>query len=97
MSEASVVKSIVDYIKKIGGAVIKTHGDAYSVVGTPDLLACILGDFWAIEVKDGDNTPSKAQRYQLKLWRNAGAHTLVAWSMGDLKSALKQSYPEKEW
>jgi len=67
------------------------------VVGTPDLLACIQGDFWVIEVKYGKNEPSPAQLYQLKLWREAGAHTLVAYTLADMKAAVAQAYPGKGW
>ena len=39
------------YLKSVGVYFIKTHGDRFSKVGTPDILACVNGYFVAIEVK----------------------------------------------
>ena len=38
---------IKSYLKSIGAYFIKTHGDRFSKVGTPDILACVNGKFVA--------------------------------------------------
>ena len=60
------------YLKSIGAYFIKTHGDRFSKVGTPDIIACVNGKFVAIEVKAENGKPSELQLYHLEQIRNAG-------------------------
>ena len=63
---------IKSYLKSIGAYFIKTHGDRFSKVGTPDIIACVNGRFVAIEVKAENGKPSELQLYHLEQIRKAG-------------------------
>lgn len=58
---------------------LRTHGGAFQQKGTPDILGCALGHFFAIEVKrTASERPSAAQLYTLKKFREAGGATFVS-------------------
>lgn len=71
-SETAIVKKCMALIRECGGYVIKTQPPGVPS-GTPDLLACIAGVMYAIEVKRPGNKPTKLQEHRLKQWRDAGA------------------------
>ena len=55
MLEKDIVNQILKYLKNIPYCFAwKTHGDAYSHKGIPDIIVCLNGRFVAFEVK----TPS---------------------------------------
>ena len=60
------------FLNSIGAYYIKTHGDRFSKVGTPDILACVNGHFVAVEVKAENGKPSELQLYHLEQIENAG-------------------------
>ena len=70
--EKAFENKIKDYLKSIGAYFIKTHGDRFSKVGTPDIIACINGHFVAVEVKAENGKLSELQRYHLEQIENAG-------------------------
>jgi penicillin-binding protein-related factor A (putative recombinase) len=58
---------------------IRTHGGAFQQKGTPDVLGCAYGHFFAVEAKKtAKEKPSAAQRYNLKKFREAGGKTFVS-------------------
>lgn len=58
---------------------IRTHGGSFQQKGTPDVLGCAHGQFFAIEAKrSAKEKPSVAQRYNLKKFRQAGGKTFVS-------------------
>lgn len=63
---------IKSHLKSMGAYFIKTHGDRFSKVGTPDIIACVNGHFVAIEVKAENGKPSELQLYHLEQIRKAG-------------------------
>lgn len=63
---------IKSYLKSIGAYFIKTHGDRFSKIGTPDILACVNGRFVAIEVKGENGKPSELQLYHIMQIRRSG-------------------------
>ena len=65
------------YLKSIGAYFIKTHGDRFSKVGTPDIIACVNGHFVAVEVKAENGKPSDLQLYHLEQIRKAGGHSFL--------------------
>ena len=65
------------YLKSIGAYFIKTHGDRFSKVGTPDIIACVNGHFVAVEVKAENGKPSELQLYHLEQIRKAGGHSFL--------------------
>lgn len=60
------------YLKSIGAYFIKTHGDRFSKVGTPDILACVNGRFVAVEVKAENGKPSELQLHHIEQIKKAG-------------------------
>lgn len=65
------------YLKSIGAYFIKTHGDRFSKIGTPDILACINGRFVGIEVKAPNGKPSELQLYHIEQIKKAGGYGVI--------------------
>ena len=65
------------YLKSIGAYFIKTHGDRFSKVGTPDILACVNGYFVGIEVKAPNGKPSELQLYHIEQIKKAGGYGVI--------------------
>lgn len=79
--ESTITKSIIAYIKQLGGQAEKVKGDSSSS-GRPDINACYKGRCLRIEVKTPDhgNVASKKQKVNLARWRHAGAVTMTVYS-----------------
>ena len=75
--EKNFENKIKAYLKSIGAYFIKTHGDRFSRVGTPDIIACINGYFVAVEVKAENGKPSDLQLYHLEQIRKAGGNSFL--------------------
>jgi Holliday junction resolvase len=88
-SEASIVKACVALIRARGGCVIKTTPPGVPA-GTPDLIACIAGRFYAIEVKRPGEKPTALQEYRLAQWRKAGAVAVWVDSADALVFAIRE-------
>ena len=76
-SEKTFENKIKAYLKSIGAYFIKTHGDRFSRIGTPDIIACVNGYFVAVEVKADNGKPSDLQLYHLDEIRKAGGHSFL--------------------
>ena len=76
-AEKNFENKIKAYLKSICAYFIKTHGDRFSKVGTPDIIACIKGKFVAIEVKAENGKPSELQRYHIQQINNAGGYGVI--------------------
>ena len=70
------------YLKSIDAYFIKTHGDRFSKVGTPDIIACVNGHFVAVEVKAENGKPSELQLYHLEQIRKAGGNSFLLYPKG---------------
>ena len=77
VNEKLFENKIKDYLKSIDAYFIKTHGDRFSRVGTPDIIACVNGHFVAVEVKAENGKPSELQLYHLEQIRKAGGHSFL--------------------
>ena len=75
--EKAFENKIKAYLKSIGAYFIKTHGDRFSRVGTPDIIACVNGYFVAVEVKAANGTPSDLQLYHIQQINNAGGYAII--------------------
>lgn len=67
--ERSIQSAIVDAAKKKYGKRIwirVKHGDAYAVVGDPDIYGCLYSQFFGMEVKNEDNELTPIQQQRLK-------------------------------
>jgi Holliday junction resolvase len=80
MEEAEVVRRMLKRLNSIDGVyAIRTHGGSFQQKGTPDVLGCAHGHFFAIEAKrDAKEKPTEAQLYNLKKFRRAGGKTFVS-------------------
>ena len=80
MDEAGIVRKMLSALNAIDGVyAIRTHGGSFQQKGTPDVLGCAHGRFFAIEAKrSAREKPSVAQRYNLKKFREAGGKTFVS-------------------
>ena len=76
-SEKIFENKIKSYLKSIGAYFIKTHGDRFSRIGTPDIIACINGKFVAVEVKGEKGKPSDLQLYHINQIQKAGGYGTV--------------------
>ena len=75
--ENAFENKIKDYLKSIGAYFIKTHGDRFSRVGTPDIIACVNGHFVAVEVKAENGKPSELQIYHIEQINKAGGYGVI--------------------
>ena len=76
-SEKIYENKIKAYLKSIGAYFIKTHGDRFSRVGTPDIIACVNGYFVAVEVKAENGKPSDLQLYHIEQIKKAGGYGII--------------------
>ena len=99
-SEKSFENKIKSYLKSIGAYFIKTHGDRFSKVGTPDIIACVNGKFVALEVKATTGKPSELQLYHLKqidLAGGFGAIIVPTEGVDKIEKYIIENYPEYEY
>jgi Holliday junction resolvase len=80
MDEAAVVRKMLAVLNSIDGVyAIRTHGGSFQQKGTPDVLGCAHGQFFAIEAKrSAKEKPSVAQQYNMKKFRAAGGKTFIS-------------------
>lgn len=77
MSEKAFENKIKAYLKSISAYFIKTHGDRFSRVGTPDIIACVNGHFVAVEVKAENGKPSELQLHHIEEIKKAGGYATI--------------------
>jgi hypothetical protein len=80
--EAQVLGQIVRWLQKIDGLwFMKTYGSMYGKAGVPDLIICLNGRFFAIEVKRPGGKPTDLQVATMDrinaCWGTAGVATCV--------------------
>lgn len=80
MDEAEVVRRQMAVLNALPGVYcLRTHGGAFQQKGTPDIMGCAHGHFFAIEAKrTAREKPSTAQQYNLKKFRQAGGKTFTS-------------------
>ena len=87
VSEQSLTKRIMRTLNSIEGVkAIKFHGSVYGEAGTPDIIGCVDGRMFLIEVKAGKNALSPIQERRLIEWAVAGAPSRVAREDFDVKA-----------
>lgn len=96
-SEKSYENKIKNYLKSIDAYFIKTHGDRFSRVGTPDIIVCINSKFIALEVKAENGKPSELQLYHIEQILNAkgyGAIIVPTEGIKKIKKYISENYPQ---
>ena len=82
MLESTLVAKIKKALEAEGAKVIKVHGSGFMEAGTPDLIGCLQGRCFCLEVKrDANHKPTALQVQRLKEWQLSGAQTGVVWSV----------------
>lgn len=93
--ETVLTEKIMRYLKNEGAWAVKYPGSAFGTTGTPDILGCLRGRFFAIEVKlppPSKHPVSKAQAYHIRKIRDAGGIAGVACSVDEAKYVLCEHY-----
>lgn len=80
----------------VGGFWIKFWGGLFTRVGIPDLIGCVEGRFFGLEVKMPGESPSAVQRHVIGLIRKAGGVAEVVTSPQEAIDAVRQALPVSE-
>lgn len=88
MREKNIENKIKAYLKSIGAYYIKYHGNKFSQVGVPDILACYKGRFIGIEVKNETGKTSPLQDVNLQQIKAAGGISIVARCVEDVRAVI---------
>jgi Holliday junction resolvase len=90
MKESLLQKKILAHLDSIGGFTVKTIQS--NKRGIPDIVACINGRFYAIEVKAAGklSTLTPIQKYQLRKITEAGGIAFPADSLDTVIENLKK-------
>jgi len=70
--ESKVKKKVVNVLKDYGAYYFYPVTGGFGRSGVPDIVACYLGFFIAIECKAGNNKPTPLQEAQMAQIRQAG-------------------------
>jgi Holliday junction resolvase len=68
---------IKKYLDSIGAWYFCPYMAGFGKSGVPDIVACIQGQFWAIEVKRPGKTPTKLQSTRIEEILKAGGFALA--------------------
>ena len=88
MREKSIENKIKKYLESKGAYYFKHHGNQFSQVGVPDIIACFKGRFIGIEVKNEKGKTSPLQDYNIEAIKKAGGISLVARSVEDVSKEI---------
>lgn len=71
---------MIQRLNKLPGVYcLRTHGGTFQQKGTPDIIGCARGHFFAIEAKKTEREqPSDAQWYNLEKFEQADGATFVS-------------------
>lgn len=89
MREKNIENKIKSYLKSKGAYYFKHHGNQFSQVGVPDIIACYKGRFIGIEVKNETGKTSPLQDVNLKMINKAGGIGIVARCVRDVEKVLE--------
>lgn len=92
--ESRLVQRIKTELTARGAFVFKIHGSAFMMTGLPDVIGCHQGRFIAIEAKMVGNKPSPAQLRIHQKIRDAGGRVVVAYSVADALTVLREHPPK---
>lgn len=84
------LKTVILSYLKLHGEAVKIHVGAFGPLGEPDVHACVCGQMIVLEIKEGDNQPTRTQRLRLAAWRRAGAIAATVWSLDEVKQIVER-------
>lgn len=89
MRESSIHERILAYLATLPRCKArKTHGSSYSA-GWPDIVGCLRGRMFLIEVKRPGEQATKIQDRELADWRLSGAVTAVVTSVDEVRTMIE--------
>jgi Holliday junction resolvase len=90
MKEQDVQKKIINYLESLGAWTVKTIST--NKRGTPDVLACLNGQFIAVEVKAKGKlrTATPIQHFQLNAIQKSGGVAILSDDLEQFKEILSQ-------
>lgn len=85
--ESSLQTQVLKYLNSLHGCVAENVSGNAMQSGRADINGCFRGRCFRIELKvpDHRNVTSTKQKLNLRRWQNAGALTVVAYSLGFIK------------
>ena len=98
MNERQFVNKVKSWLYQLqkGGQPIKFikiwGGGKYQKAGIPDIIACINGIYFEIELKSSTGQPSDLQKYNLKLTNQANGFGILLYPEGfnEFKQIVKE-------
>ena len=87
MKESRIQSSIIRFLKKQEECWVYPTCDRFTV-GVPDVIGCLKGRFFALEVKQPTGRLSKVQAYQLARIRLSGGIAERVNSLDEVKKLL---------
>ena len=78
--EAYEKEAICKYLDSIGAWYFKPYMAGFGKAGVPDLIACIHGRFWGIEVKRPGKAPTPIQTRRMEEIELAGGYAVAGTS-----------------
>jgi len=87
--ERDIIKRVMAVITAAGGKAVRYCDASYGHAVTPDVLACVDGQMYALEVKQPGLT--KLQVQELVEWGEAGAVATVVTSAEDVEFLLREA------
>jgi Holliday junction resolvase len=60
------------------------------ISGVPDIIGCVGGRMFAIELKVGKNKPTELQNYTIGKMRESGANVIVAYDLDTVKRFMEE-------
>jgi Holliday junction resolvase len=87
-TEAQIKREIRAYLQEIGAWAFPVQSLGYGVRGIPDIVGCIHGQLFALEVKTETGQPTKFQLAQIEDCRRAGGYAAVVRSVEDVRRLL---------
>ena len=77
MTETQFKTKVQRFLDEVGAWHVKFMGNQFTKAGVPDLLVCIRGQFWGIELKTDVGRVSDLQRLQLGKIEKAGGRAII--------------------
>ena len=89
-SETNLKNRVIDFLRKeYPKAWFYKSADRWTS-GIPDLILCIEGKFYEVELKVNRNKPTRIQQYVLNKIQSAGGRSVVCRSVDEVKKFLKE-------
>lgn len=89
--ERTIVAKVIAQAKSLGFWATKIHGNAFTLAGTPDVLAIRDGRAYWMEVKRPGESPTRIQLHRMRELETAGCRVAVVFSASDARKFLESA------